>query len=101
MYPTSKIQPAPFKYTYDNFVLFVDKAEEGGIEQKFQLFNGEIIPTNTDKPLPHWFIEYVLSKDFGTQPITLQFDMATINHGKIISNLHILLGTISQKKNEK
>ncbi|MCU0390728.1 MAG: Uma2 family endonuclease [Thermoflexibacter sp.] len=86
-------------YTLENFLLFVERAEESGMEQKFQLMSEGIVPTHSETPLPHWFVEYVLSKDFGTQPISLQFEMATINHGKIISNLHILLGAITKDKN--
>ncbi len=86
---------------YETFLFFLEKTEEGGVEQKFQYFEGEIIPMHSEKPVPEWFVRYVLSNDFGTQPIKLLFEMATINHGQIISNLHILLGMVSKTKNIK
>jgi len=85
-------------FSYEDYLAFLERAEEGAIPQKFQYFDGEIIPTNTDKPLPEWFVSYVLSNDFGTQPITLIFDMPTQNHDIITSNLHTALGIFSKGK---
>jgi Uma2 family endonuclease len=85
-------------FSYEDYLAFLERAEEGDIQQKFQYFDGEIIPTNTEKPLPEWFVSYVLSNDFGTQPITLIFDMPTQNHDIITSNLHGLLYTFSKGK---
>ncbi len=85
-------------FSYEDYLAFLERAEEGDIQQKFQYFDGEIIPTNTENPLPEWFVSYVLSKDFGTQPITLIFDMPTQNHDIITSNLHIALGVYSKGK---
>jgi Uma2 family endonuclease len=88
-------------YTVENFLLFVERAEESGMEQKFQLMSEGIVPTHSETPLPHWFVEYVLSKDFGTQPISLQFEMATYNHNTIIFNINKLLMLVADEKDIK
>lgn len=85
-------------FSYEDYLAFIQRAEEGDIQPKFQYFDGEIIPTNTGTPLPEWFVSYVLSDDFGTQPITLIFDMPTQNHDIITSNLHGLLYDFSKGK---
>ncbi len=85
-------------FSYEDYLTFLEKAEEGDIAHKFQYFDGEIIPAHSGTPLPEWFVSYVLSEDFGTQPITLIFEMPTQNHDIITSNLHGILGIFSRDK---
>jgi Uma2 family endonuclease len=85
-------------FSYEDYLTFLQKAEEGQIEHKFQYFEGEIIPAHSGEPLPEWFVSYVLSADFGTQPITLIFEMPTQNHDIITSNLHGMLYVFSKDK---
>ncbi len=85
-------------FSYEDYLSFLDRAEAGEIAHKFQYFDGEIIPAHSGKPLPEWFVSYVLSDEFGTQPITLIFEMPTQNHDIITSNLHTALGIFSKGK---
>jgi Uma2 family endonuclease len=85
-------------FSYEDYLTFLENAEAGQIEHKFQYFEGEIIPAHSGAPLPEWFVSYVLSADFGTQPITLIFEMPTQNHDIITSNLHGMLYVFSKDK---
>lgn len=88
-------RPVP---TYHDYLRFLDRTEASGLAQKFQFFAGQIVPANGSTPLPEWYVAYVLSPDFGTQPIHLNFDMPTQAHDIIASNLHGLLFHLALEK---
>lgn len=46
-------------FSYEDYLTFLEKAEEGQIEHKFQYFDGEIIPAHSGTHLYEWFVSYV------------------------------------------
>lgn len=88
-----------YKLSHEEFSQFTQKLE--GVEDfKFEYVAGNIFPIQGGKPLPSWYIDYVLSEDFPLYQIKTDFNMAaTKKHDRIVSNLHLILGWATRDKN--
>lgn len=85
------------KVSVEDYVLFCERMHDYGL---FEYVDGMIIPVHDTQPVEESLVSYVLSNDFKLQEIQNHpFPMPTQQHDDIVSNLHILLGTILKGKN--
>ena len=75
-------------YTTDDFYQFTER-----VEARFELVNGRVVALYSGDPVDETLVDYVLSKEFDQKQLPT-FPLPTQRHDIIVSNLHVLLGTL-------